>query len=143
MLSPGNRLTEMNKKQMFYDRYGVEEYYIYDPDENDFSGWLRSKNGGTGEKGDRLEVIDPIDNWTSPRLGIRFNLAEELQIYCPDGRRFLSYVEIAQQADQEQARAEQEKQRAEQEKRRADEAEARAAQLAERLRAAGIDPDEV
>jgi Uma2 family endonuclease len=134
ILSPGNRLTEMNKKQVFYDRYGVEEYYIYDPDENDLSGWLRPQNGETGERGDRLEVIDPIDNWTSPRLGIRFNLAEELQIYRPDGSRFLSYVEIAQ-------RVEQEKQRAEQEKQRADKAEARAAQLAERLRAAGIDPD--
>lgn len=127
ILSPGNRLTEMNKKQVFYDRYGVEEYYIYDPDENDLSGWLRPQNGETGERGDRLEVIDPIDNWTSPRLGIRFNVAEELQIYRPDGSHFLSYVDIAQ--------------RAEQEKQRADKAEARAAQLAERLRAAGIDPD--
>ena len=72
-------------------------------------------------------MIDPIDSWVSPRLGVRFNLAEELQIYRPDGRRFISYVEIAQRADQEQARA--------------NESEARAAQLAERLRAAGIDPD--
>jgi Uma2 family endonuclease len=148
VLPPSNRLTEMNKKQVFYDRYGVEEYYIYDPDENDLSGWLRPQNGETGERGDRLEVIDPIDNWTSPQLGIRFSLAEELQIYRPDGSRFLSYVEIAQRAEQEkqraeqeQARAEQEKQRAEQERQRADKAEARAAQLAERLRAAGIDPD--
>ncbi len=31
ILSPGNTETEMNKKLMFYDRYGVEEYYIYDP----------------------------------------------------------------------------------------------------------------
>jgi Uma2 family endonuclease len=41
ILSPGNTLTEMNKKFGFYDRYGVEEYYLYDPDKNDLGGWLR------------------------------------------------------------------------------------------------------
>ena len=30
-LSPGNRLSEMVKKLRFYERYGVEEYYMYDP----------------------------------------------------------------------------------------------------------------
>lgn len=28
ILSPGNTLTEINKKQVFCDRYGVEEYYL-------------------------------------------------------------------------------------------------------------------
>lgn len=44
ILSPSNTLTEMNKKLLFYARYGVEEYYIYDPQKNDFSGWIRSNN---------------------------------------------------------------------------------------------------
>ncbi len=127
ILSPGNTQTEMNKKLLFYDRYGVEEYYIYDPDKNDMSGWLRS--------GDRLDVIEQVDNWVSPRLGIRFDMSgQELQIYRPDGERFASYVEISQRLQQAEERAEQERQRAEQ-------AEQRAEQLAERLRAAGIDPD--
>ncbi|MGK7877060.1 MAG: Uma2 family endonuclease, partial [Xenococcaceae cyanobacterium] len=47
-----------------------------------------------------------------------------------------------QRAEQEKQRAEQEKQRAEQEKQRAERAEQRATQLAERLRAAGIEPDD-
>ena len=69
----------MNKKQVFYDRHGVEEYYLYDPDRNDFSGWMRSQG--------RLDVIDAIENWVSPRLGIRFDLSGEvLQIYRPDKR---------------------------------------------------------
>jgi Uma2 family endonuclease len=34
ILSPGNTVKEMNKKLEFYNRYGVEEYYIYDPDNN-------------------------------------------------------------------------------------------------------------
>jgi hypothetical protein len=42
-----------------------------------------------------LELIDP-DNWTSPRLGIRFDLSgEELQIYRPDGQPFVTYTAMA------------------------------------------------
>jgi Uma2 family endonuclease len=33
ILSPGNRLSNFAKKLQFYSRYGVEEYYIYDPDD--------------------------------------------------------------------------------------------------------------
>jgi Uma2 family endonuclease len=150
ILSPSNRLTEMNKKQVFYNRYGVEEYYLYDPDHNDLSGWLRVE--------DAFEVIDPIADWVSPRLGIRFDLSgSELQIYRPNGQPFLSYAEISQQAEQERQRAEQEHQRAEQERQRAEQEHQRAEQerqraeqerqraerLAERLREMGIDPDQV
>lgn len=119
ILSPGNTLTEMNKKQVFYDRYGVEEYYLYDPDKNDLSGWLRSDL--------RLDVLDTIDNWTSPRLGIYFDLSGELQIYRPNGEQFATYVEIAQRLEQAEQRA--------------DQAEQRPARLAEQLRAAGIEPN--
>ncbi|MCU0534056.1 MAG: Uma2 family endonuclease [Hydrococcus sp. Prado102] len=120
ILSPGNKQTEMNQKLVFYDRYGVEEYYIYDPNKNDLSGWLRSNN--------RLDVIDAIENWVSPRLGIRFDLCgEELQIFRPDGERFASYIEIAQRMQQAEQRAR--------------DAEQRAARLAERLREMGIDPE--
>jgi Uma2 family endonuclease len=63
ILSPGNTQDEMDRKLLFYDRYGVEEYYLYDPERNDFSGWMRSEG--------RLDVIDAIENWVSPRLGIR------------------------------------------------------------------------
>jgi Uma2 family endonuclease len=143
ILSPGNTLTEMNKKQVFYDRYGVEEYYLYDPEKNDLSGWLRVE--------ERLDVIDSPDGWTSPRLGIRFDLSgEELQLYRPDGTRFLFYTEICQLLEQEQQRAQQAEQQLEQERQRTQQAEQqleqerqRAERLAERLRAAGIDPEEV
>ncbi len=128
VLSPGNTQTEMNKKLLFYDRHGVEEYYLYDPDKNDLSGWFRQS--------ERLDVIDPIEGWTSPRLGIRFDLSgAELQIIRPDGVAFTTL-------EQERQRAEQERQRAEQERQRAEQAEQQAARLAEQLRAAGIDPDQ-
>jgi Uma2 family endonuclease len=129
ILSPGNTRAEMNHKLMFYSHFGVEEYYLYDPDRNELSGWQRIEGF--------LELIESMTDWTSPRLNIRFMVSDqELQIYRPDGNRFLGYTEIAQQAEQEHQRAEQERQRAEQ-------AEARAAKLAERLREMGIDPDQV
>jgi Uma2 family endonuclease len=107
ILSPGNTQTEMNRKLVFYERYGVEEYYIYDPDKYDLSGWLRSES--------RLDLIEEMHNWVSPRCGIRFDCSgDELEIYRPDGQKFFSYLEIGQFLEQERQRAEQERQRAEQ-----------------------------
>jgi Uma2 family endonuclease len=146
ILSPGNTKAEMSRKLLFYDRFGVEEYYEYDPDYNTLNGWLR--NDGF------LDMIESMDGWISPRLGIKFELAEpELRIYFPDGERFLTPVEIAQKADQERLiaeqerqraeqerqRAEQERQRAEQERQRAEQAELRAEQLAAKLRELGVE----
>ena len=109
ILSPGNTLKEMTKKLQFYQRYGVEEYYIYDPAKNDLNGLLRS--------GDSFEVIEEMNGWVSPRLGIRFQLtAETLEIVSPSGQKFLSPVEIDRLREQESQRAEQESQRAEQER---------------------------
>ena len=130
ILSPSNTQTEMNKKLLFYDRYGVEEYYLYDPDKNDLSGWLRQGDpSGIGEAA-RLTVIDPIANWVSPRLNIRFNLTDEmLQLLLPDGTPFTTLEQERQRADQERQRADQERQRAE--------------KLAEKLRELGVDPTEI
>ena len=33
VLSPGNRPSDLANKFAFYDRFGVEEYYVYDPDD--------------------------------------------------------------------------------------------------------------
>jgi Uma2 family endonuclease len=114
ILSPGNRLTELAAKFEFYDRYGAEEYYIYDPDRVDFTGWLR--------QGDRLQGINNPSGWVSPRLGVRFELNEELEIYTPAGDLFLSPLEIAQKADA---------------------AEQKVALMAAKLRELGIDPDTI
>jgi Uma2 family endonuclease len=137
ILSPGNTQTEMNKKMLFYQRYGVEEYYLYDPDKNDLSGWIFSSNNFEDSA-----AIDPIDNWVSPRLKVRFDLSgEELQIIRPDGERFLSYVDIAQKLKESEQRTEQAEQRAEQAEQRAEQAEQRAVMLAEQLRALGVKTD--
>ena len=94
ILSPSNYQIEMNKKLLFYERYKVEEYYIYDPEKNTISGWLRGEFG--------LDALGQMDNWVSPRLSIRFDMSgDELQIYRPDGSKFFSYTEISQQLEQE------------------------------------------
>jgi len=67
ILSPGNRVKKMVEKLRFYERYRVEEYYIYDPDGIKLTGLIYSETG--------LVVIDQIHNWMSPRLGIRFDMS--------------------------------------------------------------------
>lgn len=92
VLSPGNTRRELAEKFEFYDLHGVEEYYIYDPDANHLNGWLR--------RGGRLRVIDSMQGWISPRMGIRFALtADDLHLYDPKGKRFLTFVELVQQRD--------------------------------------------
>ncbi|MBC5797533.1 Uma2 family endonuclease [Sphaerospermopsis sp. LEGE 00249] len=129
ILSPSNSQTEMERKLIFYERYGVEEYYIYNPQNNQLRGWLRTEDG--------LDVISEMENWVSPRLGIKFDLSgEELQIYRPDGNKFSSYLEISQLLEQEKQRAEQAE--------TALAAERRKTQLlAEKLKALGVNPDEL
>ncbi|MGB3240792.1 MAG: Uma2 family endonuclease [Geitlerinemataceae cyanobacterium] len=105
--------TKMNRKLAFYNRYGVEEYYLYDPQDNELSGWQRIEGF--------LEVIETILGWVSPRLGVRFELGEEgLEIYRPDGQKFLSYSELEEQTQLAQQKAE---------------------RLAAKLRELNIDPD--
>lgn len=135
ILSPGNRLKEMGRKFWFYNDYGVEEYYVYDPDKNDLSGWLRSE--GEVPEMARLDVIDEINGWVSPRLEIRFELdATTMTLYRPDGSPFLDYNTV-------QERLQQLEQQLQQMEQRAETAEQRANRLAARLREMGINPDEL
>jgi Uma2 family endonuclease len=139
ILSPSNSKTEMEKKLIFYERYGVGEYYIYDPDRDHLEGWLRLEKG-------ILNNISVMQNWVSPGLGMRFEQSGDvLKLYRPDGTPFHSYNEVSillmeeqqqveieqqraeserQQAKIERQRAESERQRAESEKERADRLEA-------------------
>jgi Uma2 family endonuclease len=127
VLSPGNRMGEMERKRQFYERYGVEEYYIYDPDRLDASGWIRSDRG--------LEPIADLNNWTSDRLSIRFSIVEgeELIIYRPDGEKFLSFGELEELRQAEKMRADSAELRAENAEREVD-------RLAAKLRELGIEP---
>ena len=90
ILSPGNRKQEMDDKFAFYERYGVEEYYVYDPDRGRLRGWLRDEH-------EQLQPIARMSGWGSPRLNVRFEMeGMDLQLYFPNGRPFLTYVEMNQ-----------------------------------------------
>jgi Uma2 family endonuclease len=128
ILSPANSRMEMANKLRFYDQYGVEEYYIYDPQRHYLEIYQRQAK--------HLKRVSHLNGWVSPRLGIRLVLRPDtLELYHPDGQPFLSSVELARLKTAAMAHAEQEAARAEQEA-------ARAERLAERLRALGIDPNE-
>jgi Uma2 family endonuclease len=163
--SPSNRSRQMETKREFYEKYGAEEYYLLYPESPaDIEGWLRNE--------DKLVAVPNMNGFVSPLLGIRFELRDAiLLVHRPDGRPFLSFVELGTLADQEHAlavaaqeraaheqqkaeaaekraedekrRAEDEKRRAEDEKRRAEDEKRRAAKLAARLRELGVDPDAV
>jgi hypothetical protein len=112
----------MDEKFNFYERFGVEEYYIYDPDDGSLQGWLRV--------GAHLKEIPRMLGFVSPRLGIVFEPgdgADNLVIIGPDGIRFLTFTEWVEKSKAE--------------RRRADAAEERAERLAAKLRELGIEPE--
>jgi Uma2 family endonuclease len=157
--SPGNTLQEMDDKLRWYERYGVLEYYEYDPVHHLLRGYYRRSPR------QQFAPIPTMAGWVSPLIGVRFDQSAtgELQIFRLDGRPFVSYVELdrLRQAEERQrliaeelreaaeeslAESERAREQAEQERRDAEEArqdaEEKAMRLAERLRALGIDPEE-
>ncbi len=123
ILSPSNTRREMDAKLLFFERYQVEEYYLYDTEQPELSGFLRGEFGLT-------PIADIGLGWTSPLLKIRFDMsADELGLFHPDGDPFLTYQEVLAKAQ----RAEEKAQRAEE----------KAQRLADKLQEMGIDPDQV
>ncbi|MGL6095588.1 MAG: Uma2 family endonuclease, partial [Fimbriiglobus sp.] len=158
VLSPGNRHAEMRRKFRFYERYGADEYYIIDPDGPTFEAWHRT--------GGRFRGVKVNGGLVSPRLGVRFAWQPwtDVVITYPDGKPFLSFLQIGEARDlaEQQARAAEQQARAAEQQARAAEQQARelagrvataerdrdaerdrAAALAAKLRALGIDPDAV
>jgi Uma2 family endonuclease len=134
--SPGNRPMELVRKFRFYQRYGVEEYYIYDPDHGFLDGWLRM--------GRQLKEIRKMAGFISPRLQIRFEPGEgpdSLAIIRPDGNPFLNYIQLMEQFEAEHQRVEAERQRAEAERQRAEAERQRADRYLAKLRELGIEPE--
>lgn len=112
ILSPGNRMRRMIEKFRFYERHGVEEYYVFDPDTQELTVYVRV--------GAQLQEVEDVKNWISPRLGIRFDFSgPEMKVIGPDGKPFLTFVELAAKGKQ---------------------AEQKAERLAAQLRALGVEP---
>ena len=113
--SPSNRPKSNTSKRKFYSQFGVEEFYQYDPDTLEFQVWLRTDR--------RLKAVDETQSFSSPLLGVRFDMADEgLRVIRPDGRAFLTYTEMITEAMVQQERS---------------------AKLAAKLRELGVDPDQI
>jgi Uma2 family endonuclease len=127
-LSESNTPREMTNKALFFERFGVQEYYLYDMERKHLSGFIRYQ-----EEDDMLEELSDMNDWTSPRLGVRFDMSSgDLQLYKPDGTPFLSYDEYARLEHN-----------LVEERKRANEQAQRAHALAAKLRELGINPDEI
>jgi Uma2 family endonuclease len=129
ILSPGNTAEEMDDKQAFYEEYGVEEYYLYNPDSNRLKIFVR--------QGEVLRRMRRSHGYVSPRLGIRFDLSgPEMAVYGPDGEKFLPFEDLKSARDVDRKRANQAEQKASQAEQKASQAEQRTARLAELSRKA-------
>jgi Uma2 family endonuclease len=117
--SPSNTRKNLQAAFKFYERYGVEEYYLYDPWSDTLEGWRRSRK--------KLARIAVMDGWVSPRLGIRFEMQSNgLHVFGTDGQEFLMSRERARR-DQHALNSQQR----------------RNAALAAKLRELGVDPDSI
>ncbi len=104
ILSPSNTAIEMADKLDFYDRHGVEEYYVYDPDTGRLLVYLRRTQLLTRERFGK--------SFVSKKLGIRFDLTgPEMVVYHPNGRPFLTFEQLEEERQGQQQRADQAEQR--------------------------------
>ncbi|NER01132.1 MAG: Uma2 family endonuclease [Cyanothece sp. SIO2G6] len=95
IISPSNTAREMLAKQTFYGSHGVLEMFFYDPDSYDFWGLVRANPA------EDFTPVMPINlPWTSPTLGIRFELTTEgLDVFYPNGERFKDPGEYINERD--------------------------------------------
>ena len=153
ILSPSNTPAEMREKQDFYNRHGVLEYYVYNPDTYEFWGLVR--NASTQKP---MPIFPLKMPWVSPLLGIRFELFEDgLAVFYPNGEPFETPTEVMadrqqirsqynqveaerDQAQQERDQVQQERDQAQQER---DQVQQERDRLAAKLRELGIDPTQI
>ncbi|TAE74591.1 MAG: Uma2 family endonuclease [Bacteroidetes bacterium] len=125
IVSKSNSVTDMMDKFLFYEKYGVQEYYVYAHLKNKFYAWVKDNNS--------LRSVLVMPTFTSPLLGVTFEIMQgsKLKMYNPNGVQFLTFVENMQEKERLKKALEEEKARAEEaesileaEKARAEEAEA-------------------
>ena len=161
VLSASNDAEEMRSKFQNYQKYGVKEYYVYDPVAQSMQGYVRNETGNL-----LLEIpAVAMQNWQSPLLKMFMRLeGGEWKFYYPDGKPFRRYRELSadekkqteraeaaeaakaaalQQAAIERRQREAERQRAEAAETREAAAEAKLAEMAAKLRAMGLNPDDM
>lgn len=91
--SPGNTFADQARKLLFYNRYGVDEFYTFDERTRTLQAFHRAPGGD-------LEPVDVSDGVTSPRLGFRvWEEGGHPRFVRPDGTPFLTLPEVEAQRD--------------------------------------------
>jgi Uma2 family endonuclease len=98
--SPGTAPADLIRRFKFFESYGVEELYLYDP-EADFYGPKVSDLGGWTRANGEWQAIPQIDGWVSPRLQLKFELVNaDLRLYEPGGKDLASYFGFMEQPEE-------------------------------------------
>lgn len=99
VLSPSNTWAEMARKLNFYQRHGVQEYWVFDPADGALEVHVR-------EGGELRKLGDPASGLISATTGVHVHVeGKDLVVADPDGRRWLSPEDEAARADALAARA--------------------------------------
>lgn len=94
VLSPSNTAMEMLDKLDFYERNGVEEFILLDPEKHEFIAY-------ESQKGKLIRANQLPDTWQSPRLGIQFQIAEgKLLALDPTGVPLKTFAELKTEKDE-------------------------------------------
>ncbi len=95
--APADTFTQLLKKYKFYEQYGVQEYYLLRPENQTVEAWIRHAN--------ELIAVENIHDFQSPSLGITFKvLADKIEIYHSNGRKFETYSEISARTEKRNLR---------------------------------------
>ncbi|UFP94763.1 Uma2 family endonuclease [Gloeobacter morelensis] len=152
--SAGTRKKDQGDKKTLYALLGVQEYWLFDPK----GEWIAEQLQGyrlesvVQEDGEYVHRYQSIEDGLSVPLGLRLQVEGELMGFyrLDNGQKLLIPGELAvevrrgaERLERAEQRAAAEQQAREQAEQRATQAEQRAAELAERLRALGIDPEQV
>lgn len=152
MTSPSTQKQDESFKYTLYEQLGVQEYWLFDPK----GEWIENQLKGYRLRG---ESYEPITDGHSQPLKLRLEADGGLiSFYREDtGEKLLIPGELAQalkqessarqqaeqQAAQESSARQQAEQRAEQESAARQQAEVQVDQLKAKLKALGVNPDEV
>ena len=87
ILSHRSKVRDLLDKRDFYDAHGVDEYYVFDPEDGYFRVWQR--------RGSALTAVVAADGHRSELLGVHLSVdGTELVVVDFDGNRFLSWDEL-------------------------------------------------
>ncbi|MEM6632008.1 MAG: Uma2 family endonuclease [Bacteroidota bacterium] len=88
VLSPSSTEEEMLQKLNFYEKFGVEEFIILDPEKGGFEAYVRKEEKLVQHSIKRKE-------WTSPTLSVQFSIEKgKLLAKHKDGSPFKTFTEL-------------------------------------------------